>query len=98
MASTDSDYVKVPRGIDDPPRLLLWRVDEMLPLMVALCVGFMIGQLLFCLILGIIAVRYYKKFNNNTADGLPLHFCYWIGYVKGKGYSFKNPFIRRFFP
>ncbi|WP_287961701.1 type IV conjugative transfer system protein TraL [Alcanivorax sp.] len=98
MAQSEGDFVKVPRGIDDPVRILWWRVDEFVPVMVGLLVGFIVQQLLLCSLIGLICIRYYKRFNNSAADGLPLHFFYWCGYVKGKGWSFINPFIRRFYP
>ena len=98
MADTTNDYVTVPRGIDDPPILLFARVDEILPFLVGIVIGFMVGQLMLCMVVGLVATKYFKRFNTNSPDGLPLHILYWLGYINSKGWSFLNPFIRRFYP
>jgi len=98
MAEVSNDVVKIPRGIDDPPRLLVVRVDEALPILVGVLVGFMVGQLTLCAVVGVLVYRYQKRFNENAPDGTPLHVLYWLGYIKCKGWSFPNPFIRRFLP
>jgi len=98
MAAKTHDYEKIPRGVDDPSRLLIWRGDEIIPFLVLVCIGFFIQHLFLCILFGVISVRYYKKFNDNAADGYLLHMMYWWGFVKGSGHSFKNPFIRRWYP
>ena len=45
-----SRAVPMPRYVDEMPVILLWSVDEFIPFMVFVMIGFMMGQvLLFCI-------------------------------------------------
>jgi type IV conjugative transfer system protein TraL len=54
-----SHPVEIPRHVDDPPTLLLWRIDDLVPvvLMLMLVLGILADQLLVFLLLGIVLVR-----------------------------------------
>lgn len=94
----DLNRAEMPRGIDDPHVILMWSADEAAPIAMFFILGFIIGQVLICLVLGFVAVKYYRRFRDGKQDGFFLHAVYWYGLVPCRGYAFKNPFIRRWFP
>jgi conjugal transfer pilus assembly protein TraL len=50
------------------------------------------------LALGVIAVKFYRRFRDNRPDGYTLHAIYWLGLLPSKALTIPNPFIRRFYP
>ena len=58
----------LPKSIDDPITLLLWRADEFVPMALLLMTGMLVGQVLASLILGLITVKYYRKYRDNRPD------------------------------
>ncbi len=77
--------VEIPRHIDDPPTLLLWRIDDLVPVVLML-------------VLGIVLVRLYGCFRDSRPDGYALHRAYWAGLLSLRGRTTPNPFIRRWLP
>jgi conjugal transfer pilus assembly protein TraL len=90
--------LEIPRHIDDPPQLLLWRVDDLLPLLVALITGVLTDHLLLFLALGVVGVRLYGRYRESRPDGFVAHALYWAGLLPLAGRTCPNPFIRRFLP
>lgn len=92
--------VKIPRRVDEPPHLLLWSMDEILPLLIGLVMGVMIDKLGVCLVVGFIITKLYSKYRDSRPDGYLLHIIYWMGVpaTRRKARIFKNPFVRRYFP
>jgi len=91
--------VRIPRRIDDPPHLLLWSMDELVPLLFCMVLGVMAGSLGPCLLIGILITRGYRKFRDSKPDGYLLHLLYWVGvFTLSKAKSMKNPFIRKYLP
>lgn len=90
--------VKIPRRVDEPPHLLLWSADELLPMLIGLVVGVVIGKAFVCTVIGLIVTNIYRKFRDNHPDGYLMHLLYWVGLPITTSKLFKNPFIRRFFP
>lgn len=90
--------VTIPRRVDDPPHLLLWSADEILPMMFGLVFGMLIEQALICFLIGMGVTNLYKRYRDDHADGVLLHMLYWIGFTTGRAKSMKNPFVRRYFP
>ena len=90
--------VTIPRYIDDPPHLLMWQLDEMLPVLIGIVIGMIIGSPTYTIIAGIVVGRFYKKIKNSRPDGFFYHYVYWYTGIGGKGRSMINPFIRRLFP
>lgn len=96
---------QIPRRIDDPPHLLLWSLDEIVPTLLGLVIGMMLGKALICLLIGLLITNLYKRFRDNHPDGYLLHLLYWGGFLmnpslltRQKPLSLKNPFIRRYWP
>lgn len=88
---------RIPRRIDDPPQLLLWQADELGPVALGLCLWIATDQWIF-LIVGLVFVRFYRKFRDSKSDGYFLHLMYKAGFLSGKGRSVLNPYIRRLIP
>ena len=90
--------VKIPRRIDDPPHLLLWSADEIVPMLLGLTAGVMLGKALVCFVGGLLLANLYRRFKDNHPDGYLFHMIYWHGFLISKAKSMKNPFIRRYLP
>ncbi len=88
----------LPQGVDDPPSLLLWRLDELIPLVLMLVIGMLSDRLLIFLALGLVLSRLYGRFRDSRPDGFALHWGYWHGLVPLKVRRCPNPFCRRFLP
>lgn len=96
-----ADALDIPKSIDDPPLLLLWRVDDLAPIVLTLVVGILTGSprtLFQLLLLGVLLVRLYTKFRERRPDGYALHFLYWHGLLPLRGRATPNPFARRWLP
>ena len=86
----------MPRHLDEPMTVLMWPADEIIPIIACLSVGILIQQKLICLIIGIVAMRFFRKMKEGNPDGYLLHALYWVGLIKGKARTMPNPFIREF--
>jgi len=98
MSEDKLSHIEMPRSLDDPHIVLIWSVDELMPIGVFFIIGFVLSQILIFTVLGMLAVKYYKGYRDGKPDGFLQHTAYWFGMFPGKGYSFINPFIRRWFP
>src|SRR5699024_11097638 len=74
---TTMEPVAIPRRIDDPPHILLWSADEILPMMFGLVIGIIFKQALLCFLIGFAVTNLYKRFRDDHADGVLLHMLYW---------------------
>lgn len=93
------ELVRIPRRIDDPPHVLMWSLDEFMPMAVGLAFGMMIGQATISFLVGYIFTRYYRRYRDTHPDGYLLHLMYWYGIATmKKAKTIKNPFVRRYFP
>ena len=90
--------VPIPRGVDEPVTLLLWRADEFVPFFLVVALGMLLGQLLPALLLSWFTVRTYRRFRNHRPDGIVLDDLYWFGLSPDRGKSYPNPWIRTFYP
>ena len=72
-----SEPVRIPAHIDEPPHVLFWRLDEVLPIGIGLVAGIWLAQLIICSMLGIVLARFYRRFCDNRPDGFLLHAIYW---------------------
>jgi conjugal transfer pilus assembly protein TraL len=90
--------VETPRHIDDPPNLMLWRIDDVTPFILLLVIGILINQTMLGIALGVITVKLYGAFRESRADGYALHALYWFGLMPMNHRSTPNPFVRRYLP
>jgi len=93
-----SQPVEIPRQVDDPPTLLLWRIDDLVPVVLMLVLGVLADQLALFLLLGVVLVRLYGRFRDSRPDGYALHWAYWVGLLHLRAPTTPNPFIRRWLP
>lgn len=86
----------LPQGFDATPSLLLWRLDDLLPLvlMLLLMVGILADRLLVFVLLGLALTRLYGRFRDSRPDGFARHWAYWHGLVPCAARSYPNPFSR----
>jgi conjugal transfer pilus assembly protein TraL len=84
----------LPQGVDAPPSLLLWRLDDLIPLILMLMVGILADRLLMFVLLGLALSRLYGRFRDSRPDGFALHWAYWHGLVPLAARSCPNPFSR----
>ena len=92
-----ADLLEFPRYVDDPPTLLLWRIDDLIPVVVFGSIAILIDQPLLFLV-GLLLVRLYGRFREGRADGYALHALYWAGLWRLRARSTPNPFIRTWLP
>lgn len=90
--------VAIPQSIDDPIHILLWSADEIVPFMVSMLTGMLIDQFIPALAIGLIAVKFYRRFRDNRPDGYTLHALYWLGLLPSRALTVPNPYIRIFLP
>ena len=89
---------KIPGWIDQPPHLLSWSADELVPMILGLTIGVVIGKALVCFLIGVGITNLYRRFRDNHPDGYLLHMIYWAGFIMTKAKSMKNPYVRRYLP
>lgn len=90
--------VQLPQYVDDPPHVLLWRADELVPVLLLLIVGMIIGKPMIFVIVGLVISKIYGRFSDGTPDGYVLHQIYWMGFIPAKSKSIPNPYARRYLP
>ena len=73
--------VHIPRHIDDPQQFLLWSADEIMPIVLGLLFGMMIGKALICTLIGFVVMHQYRKFRDNHSDGYLQHAAYEWGFM-----------------
>lgn len=88
--------IKIARHIDEPPHFLLWSADEMVPPLLSIIVGIIVGQVFYCLIAGFVASHFYRRFRDHRPNGYILHMLYWYLGIQLKGFCFKHPFNREY--
>ncbi|WGS85101.1 type IV conjugative transfer system protein TraL [Methylomonas sp. UP202] len=90
--------VAIPQAIDNPIHILLWSADEIVPFMVCMLTGMLIDHFIPALVIGLIAVKFYRRFRDNRPDDYTLHALYWLGLLPSQAMTIPNPYIRRFLP
>ncbi len=71
--------IKIPTRHDDPPWFLIWRFDEIIPIMAGICIGIAIRQLLICSLIGFAFTKVYQKVHARFPNGFVLHWLYGKG-------------------
>ncbi|ODN41403.1 type IV conjugative transfer system protein TraL [Piscirickettsia litoralis] len=91
--------IEIPRRVDEPPHLLLWSMDEFLPIGLGLVFGIMLASVPICLGIGLVIAHVYKRFRDQFPDGYLLHLLYRYGFVNlfARSRTLMNPFARIFY-
>ncbi|MGE0383527.1 MAG: type IV conjugative transfer system protein TraL [Gammaproteobacteria bacterium] len=92
------NVLRLPRHVDDPPQLLLWSADELVPVALGLVIGILVDRLLLLVALGLLTAYFYRRFKDQRPDGYLLHALYWHGLLPLRGRGAVNPFRRVFYP
>ena len=90
------EQIKIPKSIDDPLKLLIWDIRDVIPAVACIMVGILVSHLWPFLVLGFGTGWLSRKFRDRRQDGWGLHSLYWMGLLPLK--QLPNPFIRRFLP
>ncbi|MDD6176979.1 MAG: type IV conjugative transfer system protein TraL [Succinivibrionaceae bacterium] len=88
--------IEIPRYIDEPPTILLWSIDELVPFIFGLVIGMQIGHALICTLLGLILTRIYQRYLDQNSDGFINHWLYWHGFTLFGSITIPNPYEREF--
>lgn len=90
--------VRIPTRADDPPHMLLWSADEIMPIIGGLGIGIVLDQVLICVVIGAITTNLYKRFRDLHPDGFLMHIAYHYGFGFSRSASMINPFIKNLLP
>jgi len=84
----------MPAALGEPPAILYWDIDEILPVLLSFVAGIFIGNMLLCL--GLSAVYFFimSKYKELLPKGFAVNILYMAGLL-----SFKNtpPYLAREF-
>lgn len=90
--------VRIPTRADEPPHLLLWSADEVVPIVGGLAFGIVVEQIMLCVLVGVVTTNLYKRFRDMHPDGFLMHLAYHYGFGFSKAKSMVNPFTKTFIP
>ncbi|WP_353160393.1 MULTISPECIES: type IV conjugative transfer system protein TraL [Salinisphaera] len=89
---------EIPQGIDDPPQVLLWNLNELAPIVLGLVIGMITGNAMLLTAGGLIITHIYRRAGARSPDGHIIHFMYWQGVPLRKTVTLPNTFVRIFVP
>lgn len=90
--------VQMPRSLDDPQQILLWSVDELIPVATLFGLGIVMHQLTACVVGIYLFLKVYRRFREGRSKGFAVHWMYWYGFAGNETSTVRNPFIRRWLP
>lgn len=88
--------VNIPQRVDEPPHILLWSADELLPVILSLIIGVVICRALMCTLIGLLAAKAYRKFRDRHLDGFLLHLLWYHGFWFCRSRYMQHPYVRFF--
>ena len=89
---------QLPTYLDEPLQILLWSIDEVVPIIGGLVIGMAIGQAFVCLMLGVAVTHFYRRFRDNHASSYLQHKFYAWGFYSSDARTIVNPFIKNWTP
>ena len=90
--------IDIPQTVDEPPYVLLWRMDDLVPVIIGMGMGFALGELILCTTASLCTTHFYRRWREGQPDGYVFHFLYWVGLFPVRSASAGNPFEREFSP
>ena len=90
--------IPFPETVDEPPYVLLWRIDDVAMPVLFVCIGMLSGHALPFSVVGVVAMFIYRKHRSGHPEFYVLHLLYWFGVYPARGAAFVNPYIREFRP
>lgn len=88
----------LPRSIDDPPYLLIWRLDHVVWLVLAILIGILVDRMWICLGIGLLLVHFIQRYEDGWPDGYVFHLLYWWGLWPTRGRTVRNAYQREWLP
>jgi conjugal transfer pilus assembly protein TraL len=88
----------LPRAIDDPPYILLFRLDDLAPAAAVIVAGYLADALLPSLVVAVAAAWLYQRVRAGRPEGFVQHWLWFWGLYPNQGYSFRNPYRREYRP
>ncbi len=93
-----SEPIQMPNEIDKPDRMLMWSIDELIPVLALFGLGIVFGMLMYSLITIFIFLKFYRRFQEGSSEGFMYHFIWWFGFDGTSTKNIRNPFQKRYFP
>lgn len=93
-----SDHIAFPKSLDEPPFVLIFRMDDLAVFSIFLCAGFLFDAVLLVCLIGIVATWAYRRFRAGRQEGYLVHVAYWYGLSTDRIRSMPNAFIRFYQP
>jgi len=90
------EQVKIPKSIDEPLKIVIWDIRDVVPAVVCIMTGILVGHIGPFLVIGFGVAWLNRKLRDRRQDGWGVHALYWMGLLPLK--QLPNPFIRRFLP
>jgi len=88
----------MPRSLDEPDQVLLWSIDELIPVATVFGLGITMHQLTAAVVCIVLFLKFYRRFRDGRQSGYFQHVMYWYGFAGHETVTVRNPFIRRFLP
>lgn len=85
---------KIPRYIDDQPKIFFWDLDVFLICATCIFLGILTDALITGVVLGTGIAYAFTKFKQGKPDSFLFHALYWNGFLKLKGIP--PSYMRRF--
>lgn len=85
---------KIPRYIDDQPKIFFWDLDVFMIASTCIFLGIITQNLLTGIFLGVGVSYGFTKFKTGKPDSFLFHALYWYGFMKLKGIP--PSYMRRF--
>jgi conjugal transfer pilus assembly protein TraL len=89
---------RIPNYVNDPNIMLLWTVDELIPVLTMITIGFFSDNLTISLVCSWGFLKYYRKHRDAHHRGYLKHWVYWQGLMPIKSRVMENPFVKRLIP
>lgn len=91
-----NDTLKLPRTVDEPPMMLFWRGDELVPFFILFIIGFMMKQLFIAIVIGVLSIKVIRKYRDLHPNGYLVHYLWWKGIYPLSSRTTGNPFLRKY--
>lgn len=88
----------IPRGVDDPPLMLLWPLDEFLFIVILFGIGIMTKKLMICFLIIWVTMKIYRGFRDGNPNGYFFHWLYHLGLILPKSHIVRNPYEDTYLP
>lgn len=77
-----SEAIPIPRYVDAPMQVLLWEIDEVIPIIALFAIGIVTGLMMYMLVLIFLLVQVFSRFKSAHLDGILMHLAYAHGIAK----------------